>query len=166
MEHLFQLVPKGKILEVGVGHGGDAKLLMDQYGEPNYIGCEPSEGLLQVAKSNLGYGDIRPLTIYDLNFPFQFDAFWICATLIHIPKNKLQFALNKVHNCIKSGGIGFVSVMEGNSDMQQSRPGRYYSLWSQSEFEKEITTSNFEIISTRKVPTSESPWLAYLLRAI
>ena len=48
MNKLFNLIPSGKILEIGTGHGGDAIQLISHYGVKNYVGIDASQGLLKL----------------------------------------------------------------------------------------------------------------------
>ncbi len=167
MELLFQLVHQGKILEIGTGHGGDAIQLIKHYGIENYTGIDASSGLLKIAKSRNPGADLRLMDIYSLDFPpHVFDGFWISAMIIHLPKNKLHNALDDVHRVIKTGGIGFISIMEGSEDMLESRPGRHYSLWSQSEFENDLKAVGFEVVHKRRIEPGNSPWVTYLVKAV
>jgi len=166
MEKLFELVSGGKILEIGVGSGKDAKLLINHFGINNYIGIEPALGLLRIAKKKNPKAKFINLSIYDIDFPSgYFDSFWISAMIIHIPKNKLVIVLKKIRKYIKKGSYGYFSVMEGNSDMEENRNGRYYSLWSQEEFEKDLKRGGFEVFRLRRlVPDTGSPWLGYIVK--
>ena len=167
MKRIFELIPEGKIIEVGVGHGEDARKLIKHYGLENYFGCEPAEGLLERAKKNNPNAKLLRIPIYEIeDIGRRFDGFWISAMMIHIPKNKLKKALRVLHNVIKKGGIGFVSIMEGNADMEESRPGRHYSLWSKDKFDTELENAGFKIVESRKIETKASPWLTYILKTM
>ena len=130
------------------------------------MGIERAKGLLKMPRKSGPGINILDEDIFGMNFPSNnFDAFWVCAMLIHIPKNNLLKALKKIKDCLKKGSHGFISVMEGNQDMVESRPGRYYSLWSQEEFEKELSKAGFDVFRKRRiVPENSSPWLAYILK--
>ena len=167
LELLFKLSPKGKVLEIGAGHGEDARKLIRQFGVENYVGCEPAEGLLKIAKKNNPKAKFENITVYELEkLKQKFDVFWISAMMIHIPKKRLNEVLEVIHKVINEGGAGFISIMEGDADMGESRPGRHYSLWNQKEFEKALTSSKFKILKKRKIMTKASPWLTYLLRVV
>ncbi len=167
MQLLFKLLPKGRILEIGSGHGEDAAKLINHYGIENYIGCEPAKRLLKIAKKKNPKANFINISVYELaDLNQKFDGFWISATIIHIPKDKLDKVFKNVHNVIRKGGIGFLSIMEGFADMEESRPGRHYSLWMADEFEKELIGANFNIIKKRRIKTSASPWLTYLLKTV
>lgn len=168
MQEFFKLVPSGKILEIGAGHGEDATKLIKHFGIKNYCGVEPAKGLVEIARKRNPQANFIQKTIYELDFPQDsFDAFWVCAMLIHIPKEKLNEALIKIRDCVKDKSFGFISVMEGNVNMEEDRPGRYYSLWSQEEFERELTSAGFSIHRKRRfIPGKGSPWLAYILEKV
>lgn len=162
---LFKLLPNGKVLEIGTGTGEDAKNLIHQYGIDNYIGVEPARGLRKIAQENNPDAHFVDTTIYDLNFPKNsFDGFWLCQMLIHIPKDRLTEAFNSLKKVVKKNGVGMISILEGNDDMQESRPGRYYSLWSFDEFSKILRDNNFEILHSRKLETGASPWLIFIIK--
>jgi SAM-dependent methyltransferase len=164
---LFELFPKGKVLEVGVGQGEDAVKLIEQYGVENYVGCEPAEGLLKIAQKNNPGARLVNISVYELErLKQKFDIFWISAMIIHISKTKLNKVLGIVYKVINKGGGGFISIMEGEADMEESRLGRHYSLWKQEEFEGELNRTGFEVINKRRIETKASPWLAYLLRVV
>ena len=167
MELLFKLLPEGKMLEVATGSGEDATKLLAHYGIENYIGTDASTGLIRIAKKRNPKANLIHLSIYDLEKLSQkFDGFWISAMLIHVPKDKFQIALKSLKSALSGGAIGFISIMEGSADMEESRPGRHYSLWEASKFEKELKDAKFEIINSRRTETNASPWLAYILKKV
>lgn len=167
MRLLFQKVPDGRILEVGTGHGGDAKKLIEHYGAEKFVGCDPSAGLLKIAKQRNPGAKFTDDTVYSLNFPDNyFDAFWASAVLIHLPKNKLETAMNNLYRTLRTGGYGFISVLEGDADMHNSRPGRFYSLWKETEFKKSLKSSGFEVEAFERIETKASPWLLFLVKKV
>ena len=81
LNKFFQLVPKGKILEIGSGSGLDAKNFIKKYGARNYIGIDASTELLAIAKKTNPDGNFRLMNFYSLAFPdLYFEGIWICAT--------------------------------------------------------------------------------------
>ena len=165
MELMFGLLTAGKILEIGTGSGEDADKLITHYGSENYVGVDASKGLLKIAQKRNPKANFINLSIYDLGkLDHKFDGFWVSAMLIHVPKNKLQAAFENLKNVLNDRAIGFISIMEGTADMEESRPGRHYTLWMPNEFEKELKDAKFEIIKSRRIETKASPWLTYILR--
>jgi len=161
----IQLVPSGKILEIGAGSGLEAKQFIKNYGAENYIGVDASSGLLKIAKKTNPDGNFKLMNLYSLAFPDSyFDGLWICATIIHVPYERLSLALNEAYRVLKAHGYGFISIMEGNENMVNSRPGRYYSLWPKKAFIKEVNKAGFKIHSERTIHTNASPWLALIVK--
>jgi ubiquinone/menaquinone biosynthesis C-methylase UbiE len=162
---LMTLVPEGKVLEIGVGPGRDAEVLIKHFGIENYVGIEPAEGLQRIALKRNQEAKIFKKSIYDLDFPEDyFNAFWASAVLIHIPKSKLENVLKKIKRAMKRGAYGYISMLEGNEDMEKSREGRYFSLWKKSEFEQRLKITGFEAVEYKKLTSeSGSPWLTYIV---
>ena len=159
------LLPKGEILEIGSGYGGDAKYFIS--GGYEYIGIDVSKKLIELARLSNPTKSFINMSLYELKFTSnQFDGFWTASTLIHIPKNKIYQALKNIHTVVKKNGIGFISVMEGNVDMENSRPGRYYTLYSQEEFSKILTDSGYEIIDIgiKDTEISLSKWMCFFVK--
>lgn len=165
LKRFFELLPTGKVLEVGTGSGSDAQKLIANYGADNYLGIEPAKGFLKIAKSRNPGAQFLNLSLYDLNKLDQiFDGFWACAVLVHIPKRKLSTALKLLKSKIKKGGIGFISIMEGDVDMNESRPGRFFTLWPAGEFEGELEKAGYKILESRRIEREVgSPYLTYHL---
>ena len=164
----LKLLPKGKVIEIGTGTGEDAINLIKKYGIGNYVGLEPAKGLMEIAIENNPGAKFLNKSIYEIDFPKNtFDGFWLCQMLIHIPKNRINIALNLVNNILKPKSIGMISILEGNNtEMEESRPGRYYSLWNDEEFSNVLKKNGFEIVHKRKLETGFSPWLIYVLRKV
>src|SRR3990167_4756165 len=74
-----QLLPSGKIIEIGSGGGRDAKQLIKIGYE--YIGIDASEGLLAIARKNNPGAKFLGQNVYQLDFlDISFDGFWCVAT--------------------------------------------------------------------------------------
>jgi 2-polyprenyl-3-methyl-5-hydroxy-6-metoxy-1,4-benzoquinol methylase len=161
------LLPKGETLEIGSGYGGDAKYFVSRGYE--YIGIDVSQKLIELARLSNPTERFINMSLYELKFKsYQFDGFWTSSTLIHIPKNKIKQVLKNIHTVVKKDGIGFISVMEGNVDMENSRPGRYYTLYSQEEFSRILTEMGYEIIEivVKDTDISLSRWLCFFVKVI
>jgi ubiquinone/menaquinone biosynthesis C-methylase UbiE len=94
-----KLLPMGKILEIGAGTGRDAAVLADAGYE--YVGSDVSEGLLKIAKERLPNLKFVTQSVYDLRFSEKFDGFWASAVLLHIPRSRINEALQKIKSVIK-----------------------------------------------------------------
>ncbi len=165
MNKFHDLLPSGKILEIGAGGGRDARELIGiGY---DYTGVDVSEGLLKEAKKNCPEGKFLQQSIYELDFlPDYFDGFWTSATLLHIPKNRIDEALSKINEVVKSKGVGFISIKKGKGERIEDDEGpRLFSYYQEKEFKNILNRNNFEIIEFKEKEMSEKTiWLIYFVR--
>lgn len=86
MKIFRELLPEGRIIEIGSGGGRDAKELIEM--GYNYVGIDASEGLLKQARKVNPNATLEHKSVYDLDYPENyFNGFWTSATLLHIPKS-------------------------------------------------------------------------------
>src|SRR3989344_37116 len=164
-ETFKEYLPSGKVLEIGSGGGRDAKDLIEMGYE--YTGTDISKGLLEEARKNNPKATFLLQSVYELDFPEKtFDGFWACAVLLHMPKDRMSEALKSIHNVIKKGGIGFISLKKGEGEkfVEGDHVGiaykRFFSFWEEDEFTSYLEQNNFEILKSYKLEHSAKPWLS------
>ena len=81
-----------------------------------------SSELCNIASSFIGK-NIRQLMFEELDYVEMFDAVWVCASLLHIPKAGLPNILHKIGNALKENGIIYASFKYGN--FSGERNGRF-----------------------------------------
>lgn len=164
-------LPNGKIIEVGSGGGRDAKDLINA--GYDYIGTDVSKGLLNVARENNPGVIFVKSSVYDLAYPNNsFDGFWASAVLLHIPKDRINEALVRLHSIVKSGGIGFISVKQGKGQKLEAEDAqigkmheRLFSYYSLNEFSDILINNNFEILNSFVKPTEgKTVWLVFFVK--
>lgn len=168
MEMFHKLLPKGRILEIGAGGGRDAKeLIALGY---DYVGTDVSPNLLEEARKNNPGAEFKQFSLYKLNFDEPFDGFWCAAVLLHIPKKRINEALQAIKRNVKADGIGFISIKEGegermNVGSDEEGGERFFALWQNNEFKKVLLENGFKIIREGHFPKSETTkWLTYHVR--
>lgn len=140
-----ELLPFGKILEVGSGSGEDAEKLV-RFGF-DYIGIDASEEFVKLAKKLHPNIVFLTMPVERLTFPKNtFDGFYTSATLLHISKKTMSQVLQKIKNVCKAGAIGFITLKEGIGEIEDDETGRWFSFYERSEFEKILKKNDFEII--------------------
>ena len=171
MEIFKKLLPSGKILEIGSGSGRDAKELIALGYE--YVGTDISTGLIEVAKRENPSATFLAQIVYDLDFPegTQFDGFWASAVLLHIPKAKIDQALQRIRKFVRNGGIGFISLKQGEGEELEERvvdgseDKRFFAYYSEEGFKKILLKDNFEVLQAKLHPISEeTTWLCFFVR--
>jgi len=162
IDRFHELLPSGKLLEIGSGGGRDARELISLGYE--YTGTDISEGLLKEARKYNPEATFLEQSVYDLDFPeSSFDGFWASAVLLHIPKVRIAEALESIHRIVKSNGLGFIAVKQGEGEKVEDE-GRFFAYYSDDEFKKKLR-ENFEVVERKIRPMSEKTiWLVYIVR--
>jgi ubiquinone/menaquinone biosynthesis C-methylase UbiE len=173
----FNLLPEGNsVLEIGCGIGRDAVKLIEKY---KYTGTDASQSMLNIAKKNVLNGEFRVMDFYNLDFPEKsFDGFWAAASLLHVPKNEISEVLKGIKRVVKDSGVGFISLkLKDSLDegvIKENKQGipteRYFSFYSEGEFNQILEKSGFQVIEETRVKEENDPrqqmWLCYFVRAI
>lgn len=161
----YDLLPSGKIIEIGSGGGRDARDYL--IGKYDYIGTDISKSLLEEAKKlNPGVKFLQR-SVYDLKFADNtFDGFWASAILLHIPKNRINKALNEIHRVARNNGVGFISIKKGKGEKEDEN-GRWFSYYSKQEFNNILKSNGYKVIHFNLHPMSKKTiWLVYIVKVI
>jgi SAM-dependent methyltransferase len=161
-----ELLPSGRVLEVGCGGGCDAReLIKAGY---DYHGTDVSEGLIAEAKRDVPEGKFEVKNLYDLDFRSEFDGLWCAAVLLHIPKARISDALGLIRNSLKTGALGFIAIKRGSGEhIQEDEYGkRLFVYWENDEFKDVLRADGFCVEREGYKPVSErTKWLTYFVRA-
>src|SRR3989338_8476086 len=172
-EKFSKLLPVGKVIDIGCGGGRDAVLFTDA--GYDYIGVDLSEEMLVGARELLSNADFRQMDMYSLDFqPDSFDGFWAAASLLHIPKRNVAKVLEQIKKTVKSGGIGFFAVKEGDDErmVKGSLKGdeRFFAFYKEEEFLKLLQENRFEVLEYKRdmreynPPKNLTVWLLYFVK--
>ncbi|MCA9328835.1 class I SAM-dependent methyltransferase [Candidatus Saccharibacteria bacterium] len=169
MKMFKKLLPKGDLLEVGVGSGRDARFFIRNK-DYSYLGTDVSTELLRVAKTRNPAATFLESSIYSLpKLGKKFDGFWCAAVLLHIPRNRLLESLQSLAQVTKTGGIGFISTKLGagdgfepySADKEKSRLIVYYS---KEELESALIECSFEILWDSVITERHNKWQSFIIR--
>ncbi len=155
---------KGKLLEIGSGSGREAiEFIRLGY---EYTGIDVSKELLKIAQSTEPQGHFFHSSVYDLPFKEKtFDALSSWALLPHIPKERIGSALSSIKRVLKPNAILFFAMREGEGESRESETGRWFSYYSQQEFESILEKQGFQIEKKhRKISRPNLVWLTYFAR--
>ena len=84
------------------------------------------------------------VNVYDLDFSQKFDGFWAAASLLHIPKSRIPDALQRIRTNVRKGGIGFISLKQGDGEGPDEKTGRWFSYYQAGEFEQKLEGRGFQ----------------------
>jgi SAM-dependent methyltransferase len=159
-----QLPEGGSIHDLGCGSGRDSAY---------FISCgydvtamDASEEMCNLASIHIGQ-DVLNLSFAEMDFNEVFDGIWACASLLHVPGDKIEEIFTKVVNSLKINGILFMSFHYG--DFEGRRNGRYYKDYRTKTLKELISKhENLEIIEIEKCPdtkpVADTEWIYALVR--
>lgn len=167
MNLLKDLLPTGHLLEIGAGSGRDCKELI-KLGY-KYTGIEPSGGLLAIARQQNPDARFDHNTLYDLNYKEKFDGFWCTAVLLHVPRNRIDEALQTIGRNLKSGAIGFITIKEGIGEQvriesEDPTSRLFFTYWDTESFKAVLHRNGYEVLREGRRIHLDVDWLTYHVR--
>lgn len=169
LRECLQWLPRGAaVLDLGCGLGQDTRYLQ----RLNYraVGLDLTWPLLCVARQRsrslpLVQADMRLLPLRRNSF----DAIWAAASLIHIPKSRIQPVLRTLQHLLKPSGLFAATFVHGRrSGYLRSGwiPGRYISRWRKAQLGRAVQQAGWEIIRLQTVVNRERKgrWLNLVAR--
>lgn len=161
-DKFVELLPSGRILDIGAGGTGRAASWFLDHGY-DYVGVDISRGMIEQAQKNCPQARFEQASVYDLDFPGAFDGFWCSAVLLHIPKDRLGAALAAIKGNMKSGAYGFISVKEGEGEVIET-DGRFHAYWSQEDFQKRLIGGGYSVVDRARGRIGRIDWLDFVVR--
>ncbi len=157
------VVHQGRVLDLGCGTGRDSFFLSSHGYE--YVGGDYSHSMLSHARVGAPGLMFVQMDMRNLCFPPNtFDAFWACASLLHIPKDQVLCVLKRLRDILKPVSNGFISLKEGTGEGADNT-GRHFSYYQTSEFKSLLGAAGFVLlIQDRKLPkppNEVSTWLTF-----
>ena len=149
------------VLDMACGSGRDAKIFSEK--GFNVTGVDLSEEMLKIATQTCPKAEFKLMDIRQLNFDNQyFDGVWACAALLHIPKREIPPLISGVSRVLKSGGIFYIGVKEGDGEgfVKDTRYEgdiiKFYSYFKSGELEGILNEKGFNMINSSGVTRKEN----------
>lgn len=170
MTAFYRHLPIGSILEIGSGSGRDARELIDL--GYDYTGTDISESFIKIARRENPNAPFFHQSVYDLSFPEPpgFDGFWASAVLLHVPKSRIDEALQAIIRCMKPRAVGFISLKQGKTEgvLEEEQSGKTYrrlfSFWMPYEFANVLERHHIAILESAVRVADNTTWLTYIVR--
>ena len=157
------LPPNAAILDVGCGPGRDSAHFnsLGHWG----VGMDLSIGmLLEAVQRTPGFyvqGDMTALPFT----PSSFDAAWVSASLLHLPRDAAPGVLAGVHTILKPRGVLFISVKKGEGEIWEEREGlRFFTFYQDKEVTRLLEKAGFAIEKQWIDTTPKQDWIGALAR--
>lgn len=127
---LSMVATGGLILDAGCGSGRDIRFFEQHDLRP--VGVDRSLGLIRIAASRSSspfvVGDLRKLPFADQ----MFDGVWSSASLVHLPRASITFALSEMRRVSKPEAALVLSVKAGEGEIRDES-GRLFTLFQADE---------------------------------
>ena len=150
------------VLEVGCGPATDGRFL--EKAGAKVISMDYSAAMLGLAREINPQAVLSKMDMHNLGFKDNtFDGFWATACLLHLENP--DRAVRELIRVTKHGGVGFISVKEGDGENVDQRTGYYYHYHRDPDFVRKLGYMGLEtILSGRKAGTPNHDWLTYLVK--
>lgn len=142
----------GRLLDVGCGHGRDTGHFARRGFQAT--GVDRSQGLLEIARqtapgARFCQGDMRRL-------PFatdDFDALWVCASLLHLPKADAPAALAEFRRVLAPGGVLYIGVKHGAGETLVASDAfdhaeRFFAYYQAPELAQLVRAAGFRLLES------------------
>jgi SAM-dependent methyltransferase len=133
-------IPGGVILDLGCGAGYD----LDSFRSHGHfaLGLDYAEPLVRIARRtsrcSVVVADARAIPIRS----GVFNGVWASASLLHLARSDLQFALCEIRRVLKPGGLLFCSMKVG-AGMRRSEDGRSFTLYQHEDWQSALISQGF-----------------------
>jgi SAM-dependent methyltransferase len=129
-QQFLKFVPHGGvILDAGCGSGRDTKYFLSLGYQ--VIAIDASKKMVKLSTEYTKH-QTSLMNFYDLNFQNDFDGIWAISSLVHIPKQDIDYIIKSLTNALKIGGIWCISFKEGLGEKIED--GRFFNDYTQETF--------------------------------
>lgn len=169
LELFTQFLPEqGKVLDLGCGTGMKSKWLHKK--GFNVLGSDLSDEMIQLAKEITPEARFKVLDMFELDtLEETFDGIVMHASLLHVPKARIQEVLKTVKNKLNDKGLVYIVVKERWEDQEQeeTKKGneygyeyeRFFSYFDIGEVDKVLTELGFEVVSSTSTDNGRTNWI-------
>ena len=163
-QRFIDLLSGKNILDLGCGSGDHSEYFVKQKLDVTCI--DISREMINLCKKK-GL-DAFVMDIENLKFaPESFDGIWAVTSLLHIPKTKIPFVVDKLYQILKNKGILFVCVKEGKGEGlikdKDSNSQRFFSFWKKDEILK-LFNKKFSLILFEEKKLGHTNYLQFFFK--
>ena len=157
----------GRILDLGCGSGRDSRAFLNAGYRVTAV--DGSVELCRIASEFIGQ-PVLCSTFQDYAPEEEFDGIWACASLLHIPSEKLAGIMARLTGSLLRGGCFYVSFKHG--DFRGMRNGRFFQDMTESSLREllkdipELGVVSMKITGDVRPGREKELWLNVLLRRV
>lgn len=162
---LSHLPAGARILDLGCGSGRDSRLFLGKGYDVTAV--DGSKEFCRIASDLIGQ-EVLCRTFEELDFEEEFDGVWACASILHVPSERLPGVIARISRALKRGGFFYASFKYGV--FEGERNGRYFTDLDEAGFAALIAGfPEFGIVETRitsdvRPGRAEEKWLNVVVR--
>lgn len=154
-----------KAVEIGCGDGRDAAEIVPRVS--SYVGVDPSEGLLEIARKRLPDTTFVKADALSYDYPKNIDVIYAFASLLHINKSDMKLALEKASKCLRSGGIYYISLKEREEYTEEVKHDQYgermFYYYSPSII-SDLSAQWFDVVHEEHQQFGHTAWFTIALK--
>lgn len=162
------LKPDDLVLDVGCAGGLKSKYFIQN--KLRVVGIDISEKMIEIAKRETPTGIFFALSLEDIGkLDYSFEAIFMQAVLLHVPKKEALARLREVMTKLKPGGYLYIAVKESHvkgveeeiktEDDYGYEYKRFFSYFTRSEIEKYIIDLGLEIVFSDVSSSGRTNWI-------
>ena len=160
LEVFRRLLPSGRVLDVGSGTGTPTQLLCSAGYE--VVGVDVSESMLQIAAENCPRAEFHLASVYELPFAdASFDGAWLAASLLHLPKARINEALTEVRRVLAPHGAAFIAVKRGHGErIEHTGIGdRFLAYYQPDELRRAVEQAGLPVVRIQQREAPAATWV-------
>ncbi|MDC7245546.1 MAG: class I SAM-dependent methyltransferase [Sphaerochaetaceae bacterium] len=159
------LPPGGTIIDGGCGSGRDLRFFRLRGYKAE--GFDSSEKMATAASCYSG-AKVRNMRFEDLDETDEYDGFWACASLIHVPRDLHKKVFTSIYRSLRNGGILYCSFKDSEEDFYDGERVFYcYTVQQLGEFVRNNTDfSIIDIWKSQDTSRKDLLWTNALLRKV
>lgn len=162
------LIPQGgRILDAGCGSGRDSLYFVQRGYEVEAF--DASAEMCRLASGLIGRTVLQK-TFEDVDSVSAFDGVWACASLLHVRREAIDSALQRLCRALKPSGVLFVSFKLRDGEWEQD--GRFFNGYDERSFQELLKGHRSLGLCSSWVSDDVRPdrkhqkWLSVLLRRV
>ncbi|MCA9323643.1 class I SAM-dependent methyltransferase [Candidatus Saccharibacteria bacterium] len=172
-QYFSELLPSGRVLEVGCGSGNDSQTLV-AHGY-NYTGTDAVKEFVDIAKAKYPDRKFLQCAVQDVADMFSqssFDGFWCSAVLLHIPRSEILETLKNLKKVTAPKSAGMISIQKGSGEKYEEGNKktdglpRLFVYYTQREFEELLDKAGFKTVHFIEKERADRPnWMHFVVKA-
>lgn len=163
------------ILDIGCGPGITSNLFIENGFK--VLGIDFSEKMIEIAKNKVPEGSFLTLDLKDINkLKDSFDAIYMKAVLLHIPKRDVGEKLENVAKLLKKGGYLYIAVKEKRPNGVEEeikvdndygyKVEIFFSYFTQEEIKLYLERLNFKVVFFEITNYVSTKWIQVIGKKI